>query len=197
MNRGFSYSNRYVAETNEPHSKKTKESDKKSVVPASHDFIQTKKIESQDLKKVPELNISDENLTPPVLEPIYPEAEMDDNSGSDHDSGEDDSSEYEETFTLKEWFPPDYWRSKISDVKEMSISKPVNCDARDQLGVGSNEDEEDEFFYNLLKHRMKAAENIVVTDIKVDNETITFKVKNFAHIFFSVLYKVILGGFFI
>lgn len=167
---------RYVAEANEPHSKKTKESDKL----APEDFIQTKKLESQDLKKVPELNISDENLTPPVLEPVYPETEIE--AGSDHDSAEEESSdyEYEETFTLREWFPPDFWRSKISDVKEMSVSKTVTVtsDVGDDLRVGNNEDDEDEFYYNLLKHRMKAAENVIVTDIKVEDETITFKVIN-------------------
>lgn len=169
---------RYVAESNEPHSKKTKESEKKSIIVASEDLIKTtKKLESEDLKKVPALSINDENLTPPVLEPIYPEIKEEEASCSDQDSDEEDSSEYEyeETFTLKEWFPPDFWRSKVPDVKEMSVSKTVKCDEGEKFSVGSNEDEEDEFFYNLLKHRMKAAENVVVTDINVDSETITFK----------------------
>ena len=33
-------------------------------------------MDKKDLKKVPELNLSDENLTPPVLEPIYPDIKV-------------------------------------------------------------------------------------------------------------------------
>ena len=48
-----------------------------------------------------------------------------DDSGSDSE-GEDGSDnneedyEYEETYTLTEWFPPDYWRSKLEDARKMA-----------------------------------------------------------------------------
>jgi len=82
---------RYVAENTEPPAKKTKETcgikkvtlknnqetekpdnerTSKKMTDAD-DHKQTKfKIVKQDLKKVPEFNLSDENLTPPVLEPF-------------------------------------------------------------------------------------------------------------------------------
>ena len=88
---------RYVAENTEPPAKKTKETcgikkvtlknnqetekpdnertSKKMI--DTDDHKQTKfKIEKQDLKKVPEFNLSDENLTPPVLEPVYPDVKV-------------------------------------------------------------------------------------------------------------------------
>ena len=91
---------RYVAENTEPPAKKTKETKEtcgikkvtkinkdtetpdhepisKKIIKKADDLKETKfKIEKEDLKKVPEFNISDENLTPPVLEPIYPDVQV-------------------------------------------------------------------------------------------------------------------------
>ena len=73
---------RYVAENIEPPSKKTKETESnikelktcKSDKNSKHDPFNTT---LKDLKKpVPDINISDENLTPPVLEPVYPDIKV-------------------------------------------------------------------------------------------------------------------------
>lgn len=89
---------RYVAENTEPPAKKTKESEgiKKLQIKSKelekndieNDVTMTKtniikntkinplKLTKEDLIKVPELNVNDENLTPPVLEPIYPDVKV-------------------------------------------------------------------------------------------------------------------------
>ena len=76
---------RYVAENTEPPAKKTKESEgiKKLQIKSKElekSDIDTKinplKLTKEDLIKVPELNVNDENLTPPVLEPIYPDVKV-------------------------------------------------------------------------------------------------------------------------
>ena len=73
---------RYVAENIEPPAKKTKETESnikelktcKSDKDSKHDPFNTT---LKDLKKpVPDINISDENLTPPVLEPVYPDIKV-------------------------------------------------------------------------------------------------------------------------
>lgn len=188
---------RYVADNSEPPNKKTKETDACIKVPTKEKKIPLKqdhdnftntiksvtkkpafKVDKKDLKKVPELNLSDENLTPPVLEPIYPDikeemkSEEDSNMGS---SENEDSSEYEyeETYTLTEWFPPDYWRSKLKSAKQMSISAPSN---RENINDDDHDDDdEDEYYYHLLKSKMTAAQDVVVTDITVNDSTITFR----------------------
>ena len=68
---------RYVAENIEPPAKKTKETDsnlkEQTQCKSDQDFKLTSfQIKHEDLKKnVPDINIIDENLTPPVLEPVY------------------------------------------------------------------------------------------------------------------------------
>jgi len=190
---------RYVAENTEPPAKKTKETcgikkvtlknnqetekpdnertSKKMI--DTDDHKQTKfKIEKQDLKKVPEFNLSDENLTPPVLEPVYPDVKSEEDESGDNDDVEDadDDSEYEyeETYTLTEWFPPDFWRSKLESAKQMSITTSVNND-HVNIANHDDEDEQDEYYYHLLKSKITAAQNVVVTDVTVNNSTITFK----------------------
>ena len=257
---------RYVAENTEPPAKKTKETCGIKKVTLKHnqetekpdneltskkmidadDHKQTKfKIVKQDLKKVPEFNLSDENLTPPVLEPVYPDVKVsifqtcvpaydmyfhklksksiainpnictlvnyksrsgtltvlplavitdlmkqrikqnilqseEDESGDNDDieDADDDSEyEYEETYTLTEWFPPDFWRSKLESAKQMSITTSVN-DNHVNIANHDDEDEQDEYYYHLLKSKITAAQNVVVTDVTVNNSTITFKVFN-------------------
>ena len=99
-----------------------------------------------------------------------------DTPDTDDDSEDVSEYEYEETYTLTEWFPPDYWRSQLETAKQSSFTKTLASEP-DKLHVGADEDEEDEFYYNLLKSKMRAAENVVVTDVKVNDVTITFKVK--------------------
>ena len=101
-------------------------------------------------------------------------SEDDSNMGS---SENEDSSEYEyeETYTLTEWFPPDYWRSKLKSAKQMSISAPSN---RENINDDDHDDDdEDEYYYHLLKSKMTAAQDVVVTDITVNDSTITFRVR--------------------
>ena len=70
-------SHRYVAENIEPPAKKTKETDsnlkEQKKCKSDQDFkLNSFPIKHEDLKKnVPDINIIDENLTPPVLEPVY------------------------------------------------------------------------------------------------------------------------------
>ena len=133
-----------------------------------------KKNESKlDLKRKIDLNASDDFLPPPKLEPIYPEEEEE--AGDDDASGvetDEDDYEVEETYTLTEWFPPDFWRSKLEEsTKQVSISK---------LGGGGGENiadgEDEEYFYHLLKAKMTEAEKVLVTDVTVNNSTVSFKV---------------------
>jgi len=188
---------RYVADNSEPPNKKAKENDGCIKIPTKEKKIPLKqdhenvtnsiksvtkksafKLDKKDLKKVPELNISDENLTPPVLEPIYPdikeETKCEDDSNMGSSENEDSSEyEYEETYTLTEWFPPDYWRSKLKSAKQMSISAPSN---RENTNVeDDDDDDDDEYYYHLLKSKMTAAQDVVVTDITVNDSTITFR----------------------
>ena len=68
---------RYVAENIETPARKTKETDSnlkgQKKCKSDQDFkLNSFKIQHGDLKKpVPDISISDENLTPPVLEPVY------------------------------------------------------------------------------------------------------------------------------
>ena len=100
-----------------------------------------------------------------------------DTPDTDDDSEDVSEYEYEETYTLTEWFPPDYWRSQLETAKQSSFIKTLASEP-DKLHVGADEDEEDEFYYNILKSKMRAAENVVVTDVKVNDVTVTFKVKS-------------------
>ena len=80
-----------------------------------------KKNESKlELKRKIDLNAIEDFLPPPKLEPeLYPDEEEGDGDGGGGESsgGESDDSDYEfeetETYTLTEWFPPDFWRSKL------------------------------------------------------------------------------------
>ena len=84
------FQSRYVSENNELPVKKPKESEsiikesrnRKNIISISkckpdktfkHDSI---KLEHDLKKPVPDVKISDENLTPPVLEPIYPDIKV-------------------------------------------------------------------------------------------------------------------------
>lgn len=44
-----------------------------------------------------------------------------------------------------------------------------------QVNISDDCDEE-EYYFNILKSKIKAAENVVVTDVTLDNTTVTFKV---------------------
>ena len=125
-----------------------------------------------DLKKKIDLNASDDYLPPPKLEPIYPEEEEEeaDDAASGEESEEDDY-EVEETYTLTEWFPPDFWRSKLESAQQASISKLSEAGGE---SLGDVEDEE--YFYHLLKTKITEAEKVVVTDVSVNNTTVSFKV---------------------
>ena len=46
----------------------------------------------------------------------------------------------------------------------------------DTVSVRGEDVDADEYYYNLLKDKIRAAENVVVTDVTVDNSTVTFKV---------------------
>lgn len=176
---------RYVAENIEPPAKKTKETDsnlkEQKKCKSDQDFkLNSFQIKHEDLKKnVPDINIIDENLTPPVLEPVYSDIKEEpcDSSDSDSPGGSESAGsdyEYEETYTLTEWFPPDFWRSKLDDAKKMSITK--HSQQGDQVNIGRHDDcDEEEYYFNILKSKIKAAENVVVTDVTVDNTKVTFK----------------------
>merc|ERR1711892_260787 len=128
---------RYVAEGSEPPSKKTKETEsKQKTKPVKNE----NKLESkgsldlsfetsalgleEDLKRIPGTN-QIEYLEPPVLEPIYPDLKNGGSDDSDENSEYDSSSseyEYEESYTLTEWYPPDFWRSKLSQPEEVVVT---------------------------------------------------------------------------
>ena len=56
----------------------------------------------------------------------------------------------------------------------MSITATVD---HDKVNVSNdNEDDEDEYYYHMLKSKITAAQDVVVTDIKVNDSTITFRV---------------------
>jgi len=179
---------RYVSESTETEAqaKKSKDSDclKKLVRPDKNDkkaFLDTddngkqtiktsktvkKNVGKVDLKRKIDLNASDEFLPPPKLEPIYP----DDGDGDDVPSGDEtdeDDFEFEETetYTLTEWFPPDFWKSKLESAKQVSISTKGTADSED----------DEEYFYHLLKTKITEAEKVVVTDVTVNNSTVSFK----------------------
>ena len=59
----------------------------------------------------------------------------------------------------------------------MSITTSVNND-HVNIANHDDEDEQDEYYYHLLKSKITAAQNVVVTDVTVNNSTITFKVFN-------------------
>merc|ERR1712227_605418 len=117
-------------------------------------------------------------MGPPVLEPVFPDVKSEEDESGDNDDVEDadDDSEYEyeETYTLTEWFPPDFWRSKLESAKQMSITAAVNDD-RVNVANPEDEDAQDEYYYHLLKSKITAAQNVVVTDVTVNNSTIMFK----------------------
>ena len=135
-----------------------------------------KNVNKLDLKRKIDLNTSDDYLPPPKLEPIYPvdeEAEGDE-AGSGGETDEDDYEfEETETYTLTEWFPPDFWKSKLESAKQVSISSEARAEA------GDCEDDE-EYFYNLLRTKMTEAEKVVVTDVTFNNSKVSFKVKKFS-----------------
>lgn len=178
---------RYVAENIETPARKNKETDinlkEQKKCKSDQDLkLNSFKIQHEDLKKpVPDISMSDENLTPPVLEPVYSDIKVEacDGSASGSPSGSDSGSsdyEFEETYTLTEWFPPDFWRSKLDDAKRMSITKHSHQgeNGLGQVNIGDDCDEE-EYYFNILKSKIKAAEDIVVTDVTLDNTTVTFK----------------------
>ena len=106
------------------------------------------------------------------------QSEEDDSGDTDdsaEEAGDDSEYEYEETYTLTEWFPPDFWRSKLESAKQMSITTAVNDD-RVNVANPEDEDAQDEYYYHLLKSKITAAQNVVVTDVTVNNSTIMFKV---------------------
>ena len=96
-----------------------------------------------------------------------------DSNGEDASDDNEEDYEYEETYTLTEWFPPDYWRSKLEDARKMSMTMTTQDDT---VSVRGEDVDADEYYYNLLKDKIRAAENVVVTDVTVDNSTVTFKV---------------------
>lgn len=128
---------RYVAEASEPPAKKAKEAEsKQKTKPVKND----NKLESngnlelsfetsaigleEDLKRIPGTNQM-EYLEPPVLEPIYPDLKNGGSDESETDSEYDSSSseyEYEESYTLTEWYPPDFWRSKLSQPEQVIVT---------------------------------------------------------------------------
>merc|ERR1711872_431845 len=57
------------------------------------------------------------DLEPPQLEPNYPTQ-----SGSSTDSDDSSEYEYEETYLLKEWYPPDFWRSRLQQNENMVVT---------------------------------------------------------------------------
>ena len=78
----ITYFLRYVAENIEHQAKKTKETDsnlkeQKKCKSDKDSKLKSLKIEHEDLKKpVPDVPSSDENLTPPVLEPVFPDIKV-------------------------------------------------------------------------------------------------------------------------
>lgn len=58
------------------------------------------------------------------------------------------------------------------------------------MNIGRHDDDcdEEEYYFNILKSKIKAAENVVVTDVTVDNTKVTFKVR-FPRIAFWLLIK--------
>jgi len=129
---------RYVAEGSEPPSKKTKEMES-TKKPKLHKI--ENKIESngtnmnlsfetsalgleEDLKKLPGNNQID-YLEPPVLKPFYPDLKNGGSDESEKESEYDSSSseyEYEESYTLTEWYPPDFWRSKLPKPEQVMVT---------------------------------------------------------------------------
>lgn len=68
-------------------------------------------------KKIAELNLEKaEEEMPPKLEPNYPDLKVNGSDGMESDESDGSSSEweYEETYTLTEWYPPDFWRSNLT-----------------------------------------------------------------------------------
>jgi len=132
---------RYVAEggtSGEPPSKKMKEQDGAKKVKINKDISKTGTILKKspksettyestmtdsifenslkgledDLKNLPKKQLAD-NLEPPKLEPNYPDLKRNCSDGSD-DEYSSDESEYEESYQLTEWYPPDFWRSNLT-----------------------------------------------------------------------------------
>ena len=127
---------RYVAEASEPPTKKLKENEcKQKTKPVKNERIKSNEnmdlsFESsalgleEDLKKLPGVDQLD-YLEPPVLEPIYPDLKTGGSEESDEESEYDSSSseyEYEESYTLTEWYPPDFWRSKLPKPDEVIVT---------------------------------------------------------------------------
>ena len=128
---------RYVAEASEPPTKKLKENEqsKQKTKPVKAEKIKLNgnmdlSFESsalgleEDLKKLPGVDQLD-YLEPPVLEPIYPDLKAGGSDESDEESEYDSSSseyEYEESYTLTEWYPPDFWRSKLPKPEDVIVT---------------------------------------------------------------------------
>jgi len=128
---------RYVAEASEPPTKKLKENEqsKQKTKPVKSEKIKSNgnmdlSFESsalgleEDLKKLPGVDQLD-YLEPPVLEPIYPDLKTGGSDESDEESEYASSSseyEYEESYTLTEWYPPDFWRSKLPKPDDVIVT---------------------------------------------------------------------------
>eukprot|EP00090_Calanus_glacialis_P028548 TRINITY_DN4582_c0_g1_i1.p1 TRINITY_DN4582_c0_g1~~TRINITY_DN4582_c0_g1_i1.p1 ORF type:complete len:327 (-),score=99.41 TRINITY_DN4582_c0_g1_i1:498-1478(-) len=128
---------RYVAEASEPPAKKAKETESKQktkLVKNDNKLESNGDLElsfetsaiglEEDLKRIPGTN-QIEYLEPPVLEPIYPDLKNGGSDESEADSEYDSSSseyEYEESYTLTEWYPPDFWRSKLSQPEQVIVT---------------------------------------------------------------------------
>jgi len=89
----------------------------------------------KDLQKLPKDQEVLEYLEPPKLEPNYPDdtdnveaingnisEEEEDEDGDLSDNGSSSEYEYEESYTLTEWFPPDFWRSGVKVAESVIVT---------------------------------------------------------------------------
>jgi len=116
-------------------------SNRKSSCSLEEDIFETTVLElEEDLRRIPTTHNGEpqtnEDLEPPKLEPNYPSENIIDNgvvsdvdpsddNDNDDESSEDDSSEYEyeESYTLTEWFPPDFWRSGVKSAEDVLVTE--------------------------------------------------------------------------
>jgi hypothetical protein len=128
---------RYVAEAAEPPTKKTKETESKQKTKPGKNECKFKSNGNldlsfetsalgleEDLKKLPGAD-QKEYQEPPVLVPMYPDLKNGGSDESEEESEYDSSSseyEYEESYTLTEWFPPDFWRSKLPKPEDVIVT---------------------------------------------------------------------------
>lgn len=115
-------------------------------------------------------------LEPPTLEPNYP----------DSDSGSGSEYEYEESFILKEWYPPDFWRSRLQPVDNLNdVTSRLHAenlnDVTGRLQAAEN------VVFNDVTSRLRAADNIVVTDVTIGNKTFTVRESDQREGFFANL----------